>query len=280
MAAPQGHLLEPNERGSPVQCGSICHTPEPPTASICQLETRSLCLGDRCNADNMDWVERLCLPAICPDQQGSQEGPGREVNDSPNYSSVRFPAMVSNTPVHVNGLPNTAANPQQPTNRPIWPASSVSAGRSTSVSHMDTIQQGYSAEGILGEAAELLLSGWNKGTNTAYQSAWKKWVSWCMPWKVDPLSCSVYPFLDFLASLFSTERLQYRSIDTIRSAVSMTQAHIEGLPMGQYPLVSRMFKGMYYSRPPQPRYTRTWDVDIMTRYLSSLENIPPCLSSS
>ena len=50
----------------------------------------------------------------------------------------------------------------------------------------------------------------------------------------------------------------------------MTHVHIEGVPMGQHPLVSRMLKGMYNSRPPQLRYTSTWDVDIMICYLSSL----------
>jgi len=40
--------------------------------------------------------------------------------------------------------------------------------------------------------------------------------------------------------------------------------------MGQHPLVSRMFNGMYNSRPPQPRYTKTWDVDILIQYLCSL----------
>ena len=50
----------------------------------------------------------------------------------------------------------------------------------------------------------------------------------------------------------------------------MTHSHTEGVPMGQHPLVSRMFKGMYNSRPPQPRYTKTWDVDILVQYLCSL----------
>jgi len=66
------------------------------------------------------------------------------------------------------------------------PASPISDGRSTSVSRMDIIWRGYSPEGISGEAAELLLSGWSKGTNTAYQSTWKKWISWCMQRQVDP----------------------------------------------------------------------------------------------
>ena len=270
VATPQGYLSEPDERGSPVRRGPICHTSEPSIAPICQLETRPLCRGDRCHADTMDQMEGLCFSTICSDQQDSQEGPGREVNDSSNCSSMGVPALVSNTPVHVSGLSSSAATPQQLADRSLWTVPPVTSGRPTSISRMDVIRQGYSAEGISREAAQLLLSGWSKGTNTAYQSAWKKWVSWCMPRKVDPLSCSVYPFLDFLASLFSTEQLQYRSINTIRSAVSMTHAHIEGVPMGQHPLVSRIFKGMYNSRLPQPRYTRTWDVDIMTRYLSSL----------
>ena len=50
----------------------------------------------------------------------------------------------------------------------------------------------------------------------------------------------------------------------------MTHNQVDGVPLGQHPLVSRLSKGMYNSRPPQPRYTRTWDVDIVTRYLSSL----------
>ena len=52
-------------------------------------------------------------------------------------------------------------------------------------------------------------------------------------------------------TLFS-EGLQYRSINTIRSAVSMTHNQMEGVPLGQHPLVSRLFKGMYNSRSPQP----------------------------
>ena len=177
--------------------------------------------------------------------------------------------MVSGSAVHAGGLSDTVTNPQRPADGPIRPTSSLSTDRPTSTSCMDTIRQGYITEGISSEAAQLLLSGWSKGTNTAYQSAWKKWVSWCMSREVDPILCPVHPFLDFLAGLFS-EGLQYRSINTIRSAVSMTNKQVNGVPLGQHPLVSRLFKGMYNSRPPQPQYARTWDVDIAIQYLSSL----------
>ena len=50
----------------------------------------------------------------------------------------------------------------------------------------------------------------------------------------------------------------------------MTHDQIEGLPVGQHPLVTRLMKGAHNSRPPKPRYSVTWDVDIVVRYICSL----------
>lgn len=52
----------------------------------------------------------------------------------------------------------------------------------------------------------------------------------------------------------------------------MTHIQVEGVPIGQHPLVSRLLKGVHNQRPPVPRYTSTWDVDVLTRYLVSLGN--------
>ena len=40
--------------------------------------------------------------------------------------------------------------------------------------------------------------------------------------------------------------------------------------MGQHPLVSRTLKGIFHERPPQPRYSQTWDVSKVTSYIESL----------
>ena len=48
--------------------------------------------------------------------------------------------------------------------------------------------------------------------------------------EVDPLSCGIQSFLEFLASLYE-EGLQHQSINAIRSAVSMTHRHVEGVPI-------------------------------------------------
>ena len=75
--------------------------------------------------------------------------------------------------------------------------------------------------------------------------------------------------MDFLADLFE-QGLEHRTINTIRSAVSMTHKHVEGVPIGQLPLVTRLLKGVHNSRPPQPRYSSTWDVDVVLSYLISM----------
>lgn len=50
----------------------------------------------------------------------------------------------------------------------------------------------------------------------------------------------------------------------------MTHDYIEGIPIGQHPLVTHLMKGVYNSRPPKPRYSVTWDVDVVVKYLMSL----------
>ena len=82
--------------------------------------------------------------------------------------------------------------------------------------------------------------------------------------------CNVREFLNFLANLYE-EGIEHRMVNPIRSAVSMTHCHVEGVPIGQHPLVTRLIKGVYNSRPPRPRYSDTWDVDSVLRYLASLE---------
>ena len=40
--------------------------------------------------------------------------------------------------------------------------------------------------------------------------------------------------------------------------------------MEQHPLITRLIKGVFHSRPPLPRYTHTWDVQTVLDFLRSL----------
>ena len=64
--------------------------------------------------------------------------------------------------------------------------------------------------------------------------------------------------------------LQQCTINVVCSAVSMTHERIEGLSLGQQLLVNRLMKGVYKLRPPRPRYSYTWDVDLVVQYIASM----------
>ena len=130
---------------------------------------------------------------------------------------------------------------------------------------MESLRQQHSATGILKETSELLLGSWSKGTNTGYQSGWKRWSGWCPRQEVNSISSGVQPFLDFTTSLFQ-KGFQYRSINLIRSAVSTTHLPVDGTLFGQHPL----FKGVYNSRPSQPRYAHAWDSQTVMNHITQL----------
>ena len=131
----------------------------------------------------------------------------------------------------------------------------------------------FSSAGFSEQAVSLISAGWSEGTNNAYQSAWHKWQCWCLGRTIDPFSASVTDFVNFLSSLFM-EGLQYRSINTAGSAVSVTHTQVDGVPIGKHPLVTRLMKGVYNSRPPAPRYSSSWDVGQVTTYLKSMGPSP------
>ena len=153
--------------------------------------------------------------------------------------------------------------------KPREPATPTGNSKQTKASRLEDIRQQHTLAGISSEASELLLAGWSRGTNVAYQSGWKRWSSWCKGRKINPISAGIQPFLNFITSLFQ-EGLQYRTINTIRSAVSSTHNPIDGIPVGQHPLVKQLLKGVYNSRPPQPRYTHTWEVSRVLEHIKRL----------
>ena len=76
--------------------------------------------------------------------------------------------------------------------------------------------------------------------------------------------------MNFLAHLYS-KCYQYRSLNAYRSAIASMHAPIDGVSIGQHPLVSRLLKGVFHVRSPLPRYSETWDVSMVLRYLTSLK---------
>ena len=74
--------------------------------------------------------------------------------------------------------------------------------------------------------------------------------------------------INFLAYLYE-QGYQYRSINSYRSAISSVHEKVDGYEVGQHPIVSRILKGIFHERPPQPRYSETWDMSKVMTYIEA-----------
>ena len=59
----------------------------------------------------------------------------------------------------------------------------------------------------------------------------------------------------------------YSAINTARSALSAILCNEYGLTIGKFPAIKRFLKGVFELRPPKPKYSYIWDVNIVLSYL-------------
>ena len=77
---------------------------------------------------------------------------------------------------------------------------------------------------------------------------------------------------DFLTDIFQNESLEYSTLNVYRSAISAYHPSRDGYKIGEHPLIMDLMKGAFHTRPPQPRYTETWDVDKVLALINSWDD--------
>ncbi|XP_040266255.1 uncharacterized protein LOC120980933 [Bufo bufo] len=155
-----------------------------------------------------------------------------------------------------------------PPSQPSGPSPPTSPRRFPAAVGVPDLRTPRAVDGISEATRQLLDNAWAPGTRKSYRAAWRNWTSWCLEWDLDPVSAPVAHLLQFLTSLFEAGKA-YRTINLFRSAISSTHLGYEGVPAGQHPSVSRLLRGSRLARPPQPRFSTTWDVSLVLSFLSS-----------
>jgi hypothetical protein len=64
--------------------------------------------------------------------------------------------------------------------------------------------------------------------------------------------------MDYLTHLYN-RRLSWSTIGIHRSAISMMMATIDGVRVGDHPLVKRLMSGVFNERPPRRDAPAMWD---------------------
>ena len=151
-------------------------------------------------------------------------------------------------------------------NGPNRPESSSSNVYSPPLGRVSHLYQCFQAEGIPTNVADLLIAATRTSTHKTYEFSWNRWCRWCSGRQVDPLSSSISDILIFLTEVFN-EGLAYRSLNALRSAISSTHPKINGFSVRQHPYVTMLLKGALNKRSPKLRYSHTWNVDVMIKYI-------------
>ena len=248
---------------------SLCLPPHTPTKTVCQLETGSERGAQRRLHDGLVESEGICLPSVQLNSVSSSEGQEGTRDSDASGTTMDHTTLVVSTDRTYCGLPGISGEQPQTTARRVQSRSDAPSFSVSEVSRLENIRQRYKTMGISEKAIELLCNNTKSSTSKTYNVSWAQWSRWCSERKSDPVSCPVSDILTFLAEQFSQGK-EYRSINVLRSAISSAHCHIDDKPVGQHPLIVRLMKGVSISRPPQPRYQKTWNISVVTAHLASL----------
>ena len=122
---------------------------------------------------------------------------------------------------------------------------------------------------ISSNAVKLISHSRRPGSIASYESAWNNWISWCVREKIDPFCAPLSKIVNFLSALFD-EGLQYLAVKAHRSAISACHNFLNGEPIGKHPKICALLTGIFNERPPKPRYTFIWDVNVVLTYMKNM----------
>ena len=225
--------------------------------------TRSLCNSDGRLSAGLVTGDKFCKSPLGSDRSCVIASPSSKCPPGPTGTSVEISAMVPGPSGNVDGLPTSTTKGLSGDDQPRSVSPNTTTGR------VVYLWDRYQSHQLSEEAVELMLNSWRTKTNKSYDSLFRKWHCWCDQQGFDPISGPVTNVVNFFASLHK-EGYQYNSVNAYRSAISSVHEKVDGHDVGKHPLVVRMLKGIYHDRPPLPRYTCTWNVQTVLKYLDSL----------
>ena len=267
-AGPYHFQEDPSSPGASIH-RSICKSPVSSATIIRQLETRPTSHRNRCLLHGLVQSPKqdICQPSLGSDRQSPINGPqSGDMGDGASSSCLESSSLVS--------LASANAGQRTTDHSTISGDNSVSmpkraTGHHTTVSRVGYIRSRCESSNLSIAATDLVLSSWRDKSTKSYDSSFGKWACWCDERDKNPISGPISDVANFLAELYENG-YQYRSINAYRSAISLVHDKVDSYAVGQHPTVSRLMKGIFNKRPPQPKYSFTWDVQKVTTYISNM----------
>ena len=249
---------------------SVCIKGFKPTSTVLQLETRPRSRSQGCLQAVLEG-KLLCQSSSGHNPSRAITGENARSQGSAHSSGMEGPSMVPSAIGTASGLPVPATSPGND-NPPGSHSSPTHQGSRGAAGRMAYMRKSCKERELSEEATSLLMASWRTKSQSNYNSLFYKWECWCNERSRNPIQGPVTDVINFLAELYDAG-YSYRSLNSYRSAISSTHDRVEGHPVGQHPMVARVLKGAFNSRPPKPRYTSTWKVSQVVTWLNQQNNL-------
>ena len=247
----------------------LCITNNEKIATVHVSESRPELSSNKCFVPKLGKFP-LPLPSILSNRKSSQAYSSEDRRESDGHRTLMArTAMVPNVAPIVHRQPNTSPSIAMCTKKSSRGDTSTIEKQDLSSCGLSSIRQQLEKKGISKGASEIMLKSKRESTTQAYSSPWNKWVLWCKQQRVDPIDSPLNYILDFLTELYH-EGLQYRTINVYRSAISAYHVPIGDIPVGQTKEVCTLLSGIDNLRPPVPKYTVIWEVEVVINFLKTM----------
>ena len=206
--------------------GLVCISTAHSDAPLLQLKTRPRSLGNGRIQSGLNPISRICKSPLVPSGQMPSAGGASGSGGGDGNSSMVQSAMVAPDSGIICRTPTS--DPQQARYHGTNLLNNATVVREApSISHLEAFRDSCKTKQLSESSTRLLLSSWRKSKGKSYDSAWRKWASWCDQRKINPISCSTNHVVDFLAQQFD-QGMSYNLLNVYRSAISSIHLPCEG----------------------------------------------------
>ena len=237
----------------------VCRSVELSDGPVHKLETGPGGRSGGCVSGKLALSGGICFSTVCHDRSLFSEGGSGPSNVGGVNTYLEHSTVVPEVTEHGDSESDSVASTAGYVELAADGDASSGGERVPRTSGMENFRQRAAATGLSKNAASLVVGAWQGGTQSAYNSAWTKWVGWCGPRQIDPFDALVADVVNFLSWMFDAG-FEHSTINGHRSAISAYHPMIAGVKVGQHDLVVRVMDGVFNGRPPKPRYAETWDV--------------------
>jgi hypothetical protein len=165
--------------------------------------------------------------------------------------------VVRLSPSASRGRHSPSPDERQPRRRPDDKGASSKPGEAFS-RLLDNFRSCWGVNAISDRSFDLIKAGWKRSSEDRYEHAWQSIKNFLRLSSISVHQASLRDVMDYLTHLYDC-RLSWSTIGIHRSAISMTMAPIDGVRVGDHPLIKRLMSGVFNKRPPRRAAPALWD---------------------